>query len=185
MLAARRSIRGLDTSRVTLPKSEDQLRCGADSDGRILTLPSGRRSPTRQVLKSPQARAGSEIGAPGGQSSRGQCQDAPGFGRLGASQFLARGWASAPAGWGRHPCLPVGGASLPRVPGSAGPLGYGNGRQGCRPNWQARMPAPPRLRACGRRLPRAHHPCLPKVAGNCDPPARLLDLVSCSPRRPC
>ena len=88
----------------------------------------------------------------------------------GAAQFLARGLASAPAGWGRHPCLPVGGASLPRVSGSAGLLGHGNGRQGCRPNWQARMPAPPRPRACRRRLPRARHPGLPTVAGNCDAP---------------
>src|SRR5438552_15166986 len=46
--------------------------------GRILTLPPERRSPTRQVLKSTRKRAGSEIGAPRCQSSRGQCQeDAP------------------------------------------------------------------------------------------------------------
>ncbi len=67
----------------------------------------------------------------------------------GASQFLVRCLASAPAGWGRHPCLPVGGASLPRVLSFAGVLGHGNGRQGCRPSWQARMPAPPRPCACG------------------------------------
>ena len=42
--------------------------------GRILTLPPERRSPTRQVLKSAHKRAGSEIGAPQCQPSRGQCQ---------------------------------------------------------------------------------------------------------------
>src|SRR5439155_5489722 len=44
--------------------------------GRILTLLPERRSPTRQAFKSTPKRAGSEIGAPRCQSSRGHCQDA-------------------------------------------------------------------------------------------------------------
>jgi len=44
---------------------------------RRLTLPPERRSPTRQVGRRPQNRAGSEIGAPPDQSGQGQCQDAP------------------------------------------------------------------------------------------------------------
>ena len=43
----------------------------------FLTLPPERRSPTRQVFESTPKRAGSEIGAPQCQSSRGQCQDRP------------------------------------------------------------------------------------------------------------
>src|SRR5438094_6591269 len=43
----------------------------------FLTLPPERWSPTRQVFESTPKRAGSEIGAPQCQSSRGQCQDRP------------------------------------------------------------------------------------------------------------
>src|SRR5438094_7237619 len=65
-----------------MPRSENNpcMRVETFSTGRlrrILTLPPERRSPTRQVLKSTRKRAGSEIGAPRCQSSRGQCQDAP------------------------------------------------------------------------------------------------------------
>src|ERR1017187_1637359 len=45
--------------------------------GRILALPPERRSPTRQVLRIPRKRAGSEIGAPPLPPNRGQYQDAP------------------------------------------------------------------------------------------------------------
>src|ERR1017187_6266104 len=46
-------------------------------NGRILALPPERRSPTRQVLRIPRKRAGSEVGAPPLPPSRGQYQGAP------------------------------------------------------------------------------------------------------------
>src|ERR1017187_1806113 len=52
-------------------------RCAQNSGAHLGTAPSERRSPTRQVLKTPGKRAGSEIGAPPLPPSRGQYQDAP------------------------------------------------------------------------------------------------------------
>ncbi len=80
--------------------------------------------------------------------------------------FLHAAWRPRqPGGAGILACQ-LAGHPCPVFPVPRGMLDHGNGRQGCRPNWQARMPAPPRPRACRRRFPRERHPCLPKVAGN-------------------
>ena len=66
------------------------------------------------------------------------------------------------ARWRAGDCstVPVRQASLPRVPGFAPPpVRRGDGRHGCRPNWQARTPAPQ------ARASRPCHPLVGKVSG--------------------
>ena len=58
--------------------------------------------------------------------------------RAKANRSALRIGLAAPRAWGRYLCLPVYGASLPWVPGSAAPhVRRGNGRYGRRPNRQA------------------------------------------------